>query len=419
MLGILTFILVFGIIVVVHEFGHFYFAKKSGILVREFAIGMGPKIFAHIGKDGTAYTIRILPLGGYVRMAGWGDDTTEIKTGTPVSLTLTDDGKVKRINLSGKKLDQTALPMQVTQFDFEDKLFIKGLVLEEEKTFAVDHDATVVEADGTEVRIAPLDVQYQNATIWGKLITNFAGPMNNFILGVVVFWILIFMQGGVRDVDTNQFHIIPQGALAKVGVPETAQITKIGSHKINNWESLIQAVESETKDKTAPTLDVTISEKGSDKQVTVTPEESQGHYLLGVQPGIKSDFLSMFVGGFTTAADSALRILSALKNLIFQPDLNKLGGPVAIFKASSDAAKNGIENVLYFLAIISINIGIFNLIPIPALDGGKIVLNILEAIRRKPLKQEIETYVTLAGVVIMVVLMIAVTWNDIMRLFFR
>ena len=419
MLGILTFILVFGIIVVVHEFGHFYFAKKSGILVREFAIGMGPKIFAHIGKDGTAYTIRILPLGGYVRMAGWGDDTTEIKTGTPVSLTLTDDGKVKRINLSGKKLDQTALPMQVTQFDFEDKLFIKGLVLEEEKTFAVDHDATVVEADGTEVRIAPLDVQYQNATIWGKLITNFAGPMNNFILGVVVFWILIFMQGGVRDVDTNQFHIMPQGALAKVGVPETAQITKIGSHEVSNWESLIQAVESETKDKTAPTLDVTISEKGSDKQVTVTPEESQGRYLLGVQPGIKSDFLSMFVGGFTTAADSALRILSALKNLIFQPDLNKLGGPVAIFKESSDAAKNGIENVLYFLAMISINIGIFNLIPIPALDGGKIVLNILEAIRRKPLKQEIETYVTLAGVVIMVVLMIAVTWNDIMRLFFR
>ena len=419
MLGILTFILVFGIIVVVHEFGHFYFAKKSGILVREFAIGMGPKIFAHIGKDGTAYTIRILPLGGYVRMAGWGDDTTEIKTGTPVSLTLTDDGKVKRINLSGKKLDQTALPMQVTQFDFEDKLFIKGLVLEEEKTFAVDHDATVVEADGTEVRIAPLDVQYQNATIWGKLITNFAGPMNNFILGVVVFWILIFMQGGVRDVDTNQFHIMPQGALAKVGVPETAQITKIGSHEISNWESLIQAVESETKDKTAPTLDVTISENGSDKQVTVTPEESQGRYLLGVQPGIKSDFVSMFVGGFTTAADSALRILSALKNLIFQPDLNKLGGPVAIFKASSDAAKNGIENVLYFLAVISINIGIFNLIPIPALDGGKIVLNILEAIRRKPLKQEIETYVTLAGVVIMVVLMIAVTWNDIMRLFFR
>ncbi len=404
MIGLLTFILVFGIIVVVHEFGHFYFAKKSGILVREFAIGMGPKIFAHIGKDGTAYTIRLLPLGGYVRMAGWSEDATEIKTGTPVSLTLDQDGKVKRINLSGKKIDQTALPMQVTQFDFEDKLFITGLVLEEEKTFSVDHDATIVEADGTEVRIAPLDVQYQNATVWGKLITNFAGPMNNFILGVIT--------------QSNNFSIIPDSAIAKAGVDNTAQITKVGSHEISNWSDLIQAVEAETKDKTAPVLDVTVSENGTEKQITVTPEENQGRYILGVQPSLKSDIWSMFMGGFTSAADSALRILNALKSLIFQPDLNKLGGPVAIFKASSDAAKNGLENVLFFLAMISINIGIFNLIPIPALDGGKIVLNIIEAIRRKPLKQEIETYVTLVGVVIMVVLMLAVTWNDIMRTFF-
>lgn len=418
MIGLLTFILVFGVIVVVHEFGHFYFAKKSGILVREFAIGMGPKIFAHIGKDGTAYTIRLLPLGGYVRMAGWGEDTTEIKTGTPASLTLAEDGKVKRINLSGKKVDQTALPMQVTHFDFEDKLVITGLVLEEEKTFSVDHDATIVEVDGTEVRIAPLDVQYQNATVWGKMMTNFAGPMNNFILGIIVFWILIFMQGGVRDTHTNQFKVVPDSALAKVGVKDTVQITQVGNHTVSNWEDLIQAVDAETKDQTAPVLNVSMTENGSEKQVTVTPVESQGRYLLGVQPGLKTDIWSMFVGGFTTAGDSALRILSALKSLIFHPDLNKLGGPVAIFKASSDAAKNGLENVLYFLAMISINIGIFNLIPIPALDGGKIVLNILEAIRRKPLKQEIETYVTLVGVVIMVVLMLAVTWNDIMRTFF-
>ena len=116
----ITFIIIFGIIVVVHEFGHFYFAKKSGILVREFAIGMGPKIFSHIGKDGTAYTIRILPLGGYVRMAGWGEDSTDIKVGTPASLTLDAEGKVVRINLSGKKVDQTALPMNVTGFDFEE-----------------------------------------------------------------------------------------------------------------------------------------------------------------------------------------------------------------------------------------------------------------------------------------------------------
>ena len=133
MLGILTFFIGFGILVIVHEFGHLYFAKKSGILVREFSIGMGPKIFSHIDKEGTAYTIRILPLGGYVRMAGWGDDTTEIKTGTPASLTLNQDGLVTRINLSQKQLDNTALPMNVTAYDLEDKLEITGLCLMKRK----------------------------------------------------------------------------------------------------------------------------------------------------------------------------------------------------------------------------------------------------------------------------------------------
>ncbi len=97
-------------------------SKKAGILVREFAIGMGPKIFAHTGKDGTLYTIRILPLGGYVRMAGWGEDKTEIKTGSPASLSLNEAGVVTRINLSGKQLDSLSLPMNVTSFDFEEKL---------------------------------------------------------------------------------------------------------------------------------------------------------------------------------------------------------------------------------------------------------------------------------------------------------
>ncbi|MCC9813226.1 site-2 protease family protein, partial [Streptococcus agalactiae] len=104
--------------------------------------------------------------------------------------------------------------------------------------------------------------------------------------------------------------------------------------------------------------------------------------------------------------------------LIAHFSINKLGGPVALYQASSQAAKNGFVTVLNLMGLISINLGIMNLIPIPALDGGKIVMNILEAIRRKPLKQETETYITLAGVAVMLVLMIAVTWNDIMRAFF-
>lgn len=420
MLGILTFIIVFGILVIVHEFGHLYFAKKSGILVREFSIGMGPKIFSHIDKEGTAYTIRILPLGGYVRMAGWGDDTTEIKTGTPASLTLNQDGLVTRINLSQKQLDNTALPMNVTAYDLEDKLEITGLVLDETKTYSVDHDATIVEEDGTEIRIAPLDVQYQNATVWGRLITNFAGPLNNFILGTIVFILLVFMQGGVQDTSTNVIQVTDGGAMQAAGVESGDRVLSIENYGISNWSDLTEAVTKTTENiSSGDTLSVTVeTSSGKTETLDITPQENNGSYYIGVSPELKTGFWDKVTGGFRMAWQSATAILTALKGLISNFSLDKLGGPVAMYQASSQAASNGLTSVLYLLALLSMNLGIVNLIPIPALDGGKILMNLIEIVRRKPLKQETETYITLVGVVIMLVLMIAVTWNDIMRVFF-
>ncbi|MFZ2304648.1 MAG: RIP metalloprotease RseP [Streptococcus suis] len=419
MKGILAFIFIFGVIVVVHEFGHFYFAKKAGILVREFAIGMGPKIFAHTGKDGTLYTIRILPLGGYVRMAGWGEDKTEIKTGTPASLSLNEAGVVTRINLSGKQLDNLSLPMNVTSFDFEEKLEITGLVLEESKTYKVDHDATIVEEDGTEVRIAPLDVQYQNATVWGRLITNFAGPMNNFILGILVFIFLMFMQGGVADSSSNAVSITDGGALQAAGLVTGDKILSVNGDATDSYIEVATIISKAAEDATtAPSFDLVVEHDGATKNVTVTAEKVDGTYRIGISPILKTGFIDKIVGGFQQAGATALLIVTALKNLIANFDVKQLGGPVAIYKVSAQAAEFGLASVLGLMAMLSINLGIFNLIPIPALDGGKIVMNILEAIRRKPLKPETESYITLAGVAVMVVLMIVVTWNDIIRVFF-
>ena len=419
MKGILAFIFIFGVIVVVHEFGHFYFAKKAGILVREFAIGMGPKIFAHTGKDGTLYTIRILPLGGYVRMAGWGEDKTEIKTGTPASLSLNEAGVVTRINLTGKQLDNLSLPMNVTSFDFEEKLEITGLVLEESKTYKVDHDATIVEEDGTEVRIAPLDVQYQNATVWGRLITNFAGPMNNFILGILIFIFLMFMQGGVADLSSNAVSITDGGALQAAGLVTGDKILSVNGDATDSYTEVATIISKAAEDaKTAPSFDLVVEHDGATKNVTVTAEKVDGTYRIGISPILKTGFVDKIVGGFQEAGATALLIVTALKNLIANFDVKQLGGPVAIYKVSAQAAEFGLASVLGLMAMLSINLGIFNLIPIPALDGGKIVMNILEAIRRKPLKPETESYITLAGVAIMVVLMIVVTWNDIIRVFF-
>ncbi|HFI0035129.1 TPA: RIP metalloprotease RseP [Streptococcus suis] len=419
MKGILAFIFIFGVIVVVHEFGHFYFAKKSGILVREFAIGMGPKIFSHTGQDGTLYTIRILPLGGYVRMAGWGEDKTEIKTGTPASLTLNADGIVTRINLSGKQLDNLSLPMNVTSFDFEEKLEITGLVLDESKTYKVDHDATIVEEDGTEVRIAPLDVQYQNATVWGKLITNFAGPMNNFILGTFIFIMLVFAQGGVADSTSNAVSITDGGALQAAGLVTGDKILSINGQATDNYTEIVGIIsQAASEATTAPSFDLVVEHDGTENNLTVTAEKVDDSYRIGISPILKTGFFDKIIGGFQQAGATAVIVVTALKNLISNFDVKQLGGPVAIYSVSNQAASNGWFSVFNLMAMLSINIGIFNLIPIPALDGGKIVMNILEGIRRKPLKPETESYITLAGVAIMVVLMLVVTWNDIMRVFF-
>lgn len=411
---LVTFIIVFGIIVVVHEYGHLFFAKRAGILVREFSIGMGPKIFAHQAKDGTFYSIRILPLGGYVRMAGWGDDTMEIKKGTPASLMIVENQVVK-INLSERVTLENSVPMLVTEYDFEEALFIEGEVFGETKRYSVDHDATIIEADGTELRIAPRDVQYQSASVIGKILTNFAGPLNNFILGIIAFIIITFMQGGVPS-NTNQIGQVQSGTPAySAGLQSKDKIQAVNGEKTNNWEEVVQRIGA--NDGSEIKLD--IERAGATKTLELKPEKIDGRYRIGITQTIKTGFLDKLTGGFTQAANATTLIFKALGNLIAQPSLDKLGGPVAIYDLSGQAAREGLLSVIALLAMLSIDLGIVNLIPIPVLDGGKIVLNIVEALRGKPLSQEKEGILTLVGLVFMVVLMIAVTWNDILRAFIR
>ena len=409
--SLITFIIIFGIIVCVHEYGHLYFAKKSGILVREFSIGMGPKIYAHQAKDGTVYTIRILPLGGYVRMAGWGEDETDIQTGAPVSLTLDPESMhVTRISLSEKVHFEHALPMLVTSYDFERELTITGEVNGESQTYQVDHDATVVESDGTELRIAPLDVQYQSASLAGRMMTNFAGPLNNFILGIVAFILVMFMQGGVQDLNSNQITVTDKNLPAyQAGLRTGDTVSSINGNKVSDWDSLTKQIISSKGQQ--------IKIKTLKRTVVVTPKKQDQAYIIGITPNMKTGFFDKITGGVEKAITSAFTIVNALKNLLLHPSLNKLGGPVAMYQMTGQAAREGLTTVIAFMAMLSINLGIFNLIPIPALDGGKILMNIIEGIRRKPMKQEYENIVTLVGVGIMVLLMIAVTWNDILRLF--
>lgn len=262
---LITFIFVFGVIVVVHEYGHLWWAKRAGILVREFSVGMGPKIFTHQAKDGTFYTIRILPVGGYVRMAGWGEDKTEIKKGQPASLVVSTDTDlpiVKRINLSERVALENSVPMLVTNYDFEDDLYIEGEVFGEIKRYSVDHDATIIEEDGTEVRIAPRDVQYQSASVIGKILTNFAGPLNNFILGVVAFIIVTFMQGGVASQVNNIGQVQENTPAYVAGLKAHDEIKAVNGTMTSTWNDVVKQIQSSDGKK----LNLTIVRSGQEKK---------------------------------------------------------------------------------------------------------------------------------------------------------
>ena len=232
---ILTFIIVFSVVVVIHELGHFYFAKRAGILVREFAIGMGPKIFSHQGKDGTAYTIRALPIGGYVRMAGY-EEEEEMKPGTPISLLVDENGVVTKINTSKKVQLANAIPMEVARHDLVDDLTITGFINGDESetiTYSVDPKAFIIEEDGTEIRIAPRNVQFQSAKLWQRALTNFAGPMNNFILAFVLFLVIVFAQGGVVDMNSTVISgVVPDAPAAVAGMQGGDKIVSINEESV-------------------------------------------------------------------------------------------------------------------------------------------------------------------------------------------
>ena len=419
---ILAFVLVFGTIVFVHEFGHYTMAKRSGILVREFSIGMGPKLFAY-HKQGTTYTIRILPLGGYVRMAGLEEDADELKKGMALSLLLGADGKVTKINTSQKVSLMGGLGLELVDWDLVDNLFISGYENGNEnelKRYEVSHDALIVEGDGTEVQIAPRDVQFQSASLINRMLTNFAGPFNNFILAIIAFAVVALLQGGVKTTTNTIASVQPNSVAQKAGIKAGDKLIQAQATKSSDWNSLAEVISSRPKKQTKLVL-----QRGAKKlTVVVKPQakkvNGQVVGLIGITSQVKSDNrpLAIVTYGFKEAWVVTSQVLVALKNMVTKGfNINQLGGPVAMYSFTSQAAHYGLTSVIMLLGLLSINLGIFNLLPIPALDGGKILLNIIEAIRGKPLDPNKEMVVTLIGVAFLLILMVLVTWNDISRYF--
>ncbi|RKW28914.1 MAG: RIP metalloprotease RseP [Granulicatella sp.] len=418
--AIIAFLFVFSVIVIIHEFGHYYFAKKAGILVREFAIGMGPKIF-QVRKGETVYTLRLLPIGGYVRMAGHDEDEQEIKPGMMITIELDKENIVQKLNFDEHLIIENSVPFQIEEADLHRSMTLSGYFVnsEEKVNLTVSKQATIIESDGTEVVVAPIERQFNSASLWNRIKTNAAGPMNNFILSIIIFIIVGFMQGGVPSNDPVIGQVSDQSAAHEAGLQTSDKIISIDGVDIHSWDEMTSIVRS-SADKT---LSMTIQRNGDTKNVSITPKSVEGQNgskigQLGVTRTLDNSILSILGYGFSQTISVIVLVLSALGSIFTKGfNLNQLGGPVAIYSLTSQVAKNGLIDLLSFMGMISANLGVMNLLPIPALDGGKLVLNFIEGIRKKPLDPEKEGYLTIAGAIFLFALMLLVTWNDIMKLF--
>lgn len=422
---ILIFLIIFSVIVVIHEFGHYYFAKRSGIRVREFSIGMGPKLFAKQGSDLTTYTLRILPLGGYVRLAGLNEEDG-IEPGMELGLMIDDNQVVQRINHS-TQTDINELPVRVNAVDLIDEMEMQVLPAGKTDmvTYKVSKDAVIIEPDSTVVPVAPREMRYESATPFEKIKTNIAGPLMNFILSIVVYTIIAFMLPGV-PVNTPEAYVgqvVEDSPADQAGIEAGDTIVSIDGESTETWVDFSEIVANQPNQ----TVEMTVArgDKMFTTDVTIGSTENQetGQEMgqVGVVKG--SHYDSSLSGRLTYGFRQTWAVVTGVLSVIagmFRTGFNidNFGGPIAIAQLTNQVVEYGLIPILSFTAYISANLGIFNLLPIPALDGGKIVLNIIEALRGKPLDQSKEGIITLIGVLLLLVLMLFVTWNDIVRVFF-
>lgn len=420
MTTIIAFIFMFGLLVFVHEWGHLIFAKRAGMLAREFAIGFGPKVFSFTRNE-TLYTIRLLPIGGYVRVAGDDPEIVDINPGYHIGLLFNDDNKVHKIIVNNKDKHPDAHLIEVSKIDLDHDLFIEGYEMDQEeevKRFEVDPKAFFV-MDETETQIAPYDRQFASKTVGQRAMQLFAGPMMNFILAIVIFIAIGLIQGTPAN-DATIGQVLPDGVAAEAGVYPGDKVIEINGETVDEWEDFTDVVRASANE----TITIVVQRDDTTKELSMVPTANYIEELdeevgqVGVQLLLERSLVKSFTNGFKQTYEITTLILDSLGKLITgQYSLDMLSGPVGIYDATDQVVKTGFITFLMWTGMLSVNLGIINLVPLPALDGGRLIFVAIEAVRGKPVNPQHEGFVHVIGFMLLMLLMIVVTWNDIQRLF--
>ncbi|MFY0542752.1 RIP metalloprotease RseP [Brevibacillus sp. H7] len=410
--SVLAIVVVFSVLVLVHELGHFLLAKRAGILCREFALGMGPKIFS-VKRGETEYTLRLLPIGGLVRMAGEDPELDILKPHMEVGVEWDASGKVTRILLDGlEKGVGRMIVGNVVRFDLEHALTLTLDIGGEQRTFSVHPQAHLVK-EGQEIQIAPYNRQFKGKTVMQRFWAIFAGPAANFLLAFVLFAVIGLMYGVPNDIP-QLGEVRPGGPAAQAGLLKGDQVISIQGKSVASWRDIVQIISKSP----GQTLTFEIERDGVRKTipVKVANDHNVGKILVA-NPVTYAPWEALKYGALSTYEFTAM-ILKSL-GLLFtgQVGLQDLSGPVGIFKMTGEFAQQGLAILMKWAAVLSINLGLFNLLPLPALDGGRLAFLLVEALRGRPVDPHKEGMVHFLGFAFLMLLILVVTWNDLQRLF--
>lgn len=374
---IILFLIIFGVVVISHEFGHFIIARKNGIRVLEFSVGMGPTLFAYT-KNGVKYSLKLLPIGGACMFDG-------------------EDG----ITAQDEKAEQ-------------DGMYRQSAVGQDQPQQKERFDPTA----GSE------GIAFNEAGVWKRIASVFAGPFFNFILAFVVAVILTAFSGADLPVIGQ---ISENPAAEQAGLQAGDVITQINREKIHFYRE-VMVISSMNK---GETLEIHYRRGEEQGVASVTPDydEQAGRYYMGITTAneyLECNPLQVFQYGFYEVEYFVKTTYKSLGMLIRgQVTKDEVSGPIGIAQfvgESYDQAEesagtaSAILTMLEIMVLLSVNLGILNLLPLPALDGGRLLFMFVEVVRGKPIAPEKEGLIHFAGLVVFMILMVFIMYNDIMKL---
>ncbi len=356
-------LLVFGLLVLFHEVGHFTVAKLVGVQVYEFSIGFGPRL-AGFRRGETAYNLRVVPLGGFVRMAGM--DPEE------------DQREAAKI-AEGKEVNDTGAP---------------------------------VEGDSPSV-INPKR-SFMHKSVPKRMAIIVAGPLMNFMLAILLFSISISAFG--LPLNKNIVGRVLEGKPAAVkGIKPGDVIEKINNTPVKTWEDIVNIIHKNP----GKQIKLQIKRGGETKVFQIVPEKDRENQrgLIGIEYATqKPGFLvSLKLGIIKTYEVLRLTVTFIGKMLARQMPV-QLSGPVRITNELTKAAEMGFITLINIAGFLSIQVGLFNLLPIPALDGSRLMFLGLEGVRGTPIDQSKENFIHLVGLALLLLLMVVITYQDIVQM---